>query len=47
MLEKKGKGVLTSNLRTIGLMEAGFNSNNNILARDLMKCVERGGSTTK
>ena len=39
MLENKGKGVLASNIRTICLIEAGFNFNNNILARDLMQCT--------
>ena len=47
MLENKGKGLLTSNLRTILLMEADFNFNNNILERDLMQCAERGGVAPK
>ena len=33
ILEKKGKGFLTSNLMNIYLMEADFNFNNKILAR--------------
>ena len=28
-------------------MDAGFNFNNNILARDLMKCAEIGSNVTK
>ena len=41
MLEKKLKGVLISNLRTICLMEADFDFDNKILVRDLIKCAER------
>lgn len=40
MLEK-GKGVLTKNLRTICLLEADFNFNNKVLAKQIMHCAER------
>ena len=46
-MEKKGRGVLTSNIRTICLMEAYFNLNKNILERDLAQCVEISGNVPK
>ena len=42
MLENKGEWFLTSNIRTICLMEVDFNINKKILTIDLMQCAERG-----
>ena len=47
ILEKKGREVLTSNLRTIYLMEVEFHFNKNIPERNLMECAERGGNIPK
>ena len=40
MIEKKGKGNLVRDLRTINLIEVDFNYNNKILARIVMKCTK-------
>ena len=47
IMKKKGKGVFTSNIRTIYLKEAVFNFNKKILSRDLMQCAERGNISPK
>ena len=41
MIEKRGKGNLVSNLRTINLMEVDFNFNNKVISRALMYCAEK------
>ena len=41
MIEKKGKGNKVGDLRTINLMEAGFNFNNKTMTRDILYCAER------
>ena len=40
MIEKKGKGNLVDDLRTIQLMECDFNGNNKKLGKDVMTCAE-------
>ena len=44
---EKRKGVTTTNLLTICLIEVDFKFNNNILARDLMKCAQRIGTSPR
>ena len=41
MIEKKGKGVEVTNLRTINLMEPDFNFNNKTMGRTVGKCAEK------
>ena len=41
IIKKKGKGNKIGNLRTINLMEADFNFNNKIIARDILYCTEQ------
>ena len=40
MIEKKGKGNLVKDLKTINLSEVDFNFNNKIMARIIMNCAE-------
>ena len=41
IIEKKGKRNRVGNLRTINLMEADFNFNNKIMAREVLFCMEK------
>ena len=40
MIQKKGKENFTVDLQTINLIEAGFDFNNKLMARDLVECAE-------
>ena len=41
MIEKKGKENQVGDLRTINLIEADFNFNNKIIAKEILLCTER------
>ena len=47
MLLKKGKGNHVDDLRTIQLMEAEFNANNENIGRDVMICAEKNNAIPK
>ena len=40
MIEKKGKGCKVSDLHTINLIEADFNFNSKVIARDILNYLE-------
>lgn len=47
MIEKKNKGNLVSDLRTINLMEADFNFNNHVMGKQVNRCAEANAQIPK